>query len=256
MIISVANQKGGVGKTTTSVNLGDLAARSGLSVCIVDTDVQGHVGVSLDIGKVNGLFRLLVYNDPIRSVAVHARTRLDVIPSDKNTEVAKLIVAGKPFRERILSDALATAQYDLILIDLAPSMDILHIAALMASDYVVIPTRLDQLALDGVSELILSIKELDQQGGHIRDYRILPTFYDRVTKESTTNLQELVGPFGARVWPPIPQDVRAREASAFGKTLAEYAPASPAMVGYQVKAGQRIGGYQEAFARLQELIHG
>ncbi len=254
MIISIANQKGGVGKTTTAINLGDLLARSGERVLLVDTDVQGHVGLSLDTGKGNGLFRLIVQDEPLKSVAIPGRSNLDLVTSDKSTEVAKLILVGRTFRERILIQALKRHNYDVVLIDLAPSLDILHVAALMASDLVIIPTRLDLLALDGVNELILSIQELNRQGAHIAGYRVLPTFFDRITKESTANLKELVESFGASVWPPIPQDVKAREASAYGQTLAEYAPHSPAMTGYLDSHGSRIGGYISAKQRLMELL--
>ncbi len=253
MIISVANQKGGVGKTTTTVNLGDLFAREGFRVLIVDTDVQGHVALSLGKQKGPGLYTVLIEKAPIDDAVIEGRPNLDVIASDKRTEIAKLILTGQSFRERALIQALEHADYELILIDLAPSLDILHVAALLASQFVVIPTRLDLLALDGVNELIRSIHELNQQGAGIQDYRILPTFYDRITRETHTNLQLLVQTFGVRVLPPIPQDVKAREASSYGQTLMEYAPTCPAMIGL---GKGHPGGYWLAQQRLKEVIYG
>ena len=256
MIISLANQKGGVGKTTSTITLADLLARSGYQVLVIDTDVQGHIAISLGLEKSPSLYRLIVERSPIAALKQSARKNLDIIASDKMTENAKLILTGMPFREQVLADALRypdELDYDLIFVDLAPSLDILHIAALMASHFVIIPTRLDTLSLDGVNELIKSIQQLNSQGGKIEGYAILPTFFDRVTRESTINLKALVDAYGAQVWPPIPQDVKAREAPSFGQTLAEYAPHCAALLGYSPRLSQP-GGYMAAMVRLMEKM--
>jgi len=254
MIISVANQKGGVGKTTTAVTLAHGLALTGLKVLLVDLDPQGHVAFSLGFDKSPGLHRLLYDEELFPEVVTLARQGLDIVPGDKRTEKVKRYVTTLNFRERILIDTLKGANYDAIFLDMAPSIDVLHVAALMASDWVIIPTKLDALAVDGVNEVLRSMSEIIQQG-HPLGYNILPTFFDRQTRETATQLKAVVEAFGARVWPPIPQDTRAREASAYGQTLWEYTPKSPAVQGYG-NGGGRTGGYVQAIQRLMEVIHG
>jgi chromosome partitioning protein len=253
IIISIANQKGGVGKTTTAVNLGHGLAERGYRVLLVDLDPQGHVAFSLGLKKAPGLYRLIVEEASLPEVAVRARDNLDVVPSDKRTEAAKRYVTTLDFRERVLLSLLEEADYDLILLDTAPSLDVLHVAALVASDRMIVPTKLDAMAVDGVNEILHSMGEILRQGHEIEGYNLLPTFFDRTTKETMVQLHELVDTFGDRVWPPIPQDTRAREAAAFGQTLWEYSPKSPATLGYAGQDG-RIGGYQTALERLLEVI--
>ncbi len=253
--VALANQKGGVGKTTTAVTLGHGLAAKGLRVLVVDLDPQGHVAESLGLGKAPGLYNLLVVDQPLGRVVVHARANLDVVPGDKRTEAAKRHLTAMDFREKALAVALKGAPYDVILFDCAPSFDVLHVTALVASDFLLIPTRLDYLAADGVNEVLRSTGEVMAAGYPIGLLGILPTFFDRVTRETTSQLRGLVDLFGAKVWPPIPQDTRAREAPAFGQTLWEYAPWSPAMVGYE-NGDHRIGGYQTALRLFLEALHG
>lgn len=252
-VICVANQKGGVGKTTTSVSLAHGLALCGMRVLLVDLDPQGHVAFSLGLEKSPGLYRALVEEIPLPELVRPARERLDILPGDKRTEKAKRYLVTANFRERILADLLSASAYQVAILDMAPSLDILHVAALVASDWVLIPTKLESMAVDGVNEALRSIGEVASQGRRL-GYNILPTFFDRTTRETPLQLRELAKAFGGRVWPPIPQDTRAREAPAYGQTLWEYAPASPAAAGYASEKG-RLGGYAGALKKLQELLH-
>lgn len=251
-VITFANQKGGVAKSTSAVTIGHGLAKSGRRVLIIDLDAQGHVALSLGLEKTNGLYRLLVEGEPIQSIAVNARPNLDIIPSDKTTESVKRYVTTLNFRELVLTRALKGAPYDVILLDTPPSIDVLHVAALVASDWVLIPTRLDALAVDGVNEILRSMAEVESSHP-FEGYAIIPTFFDRTTKETTTQLRDLVEAFGKIVWPPIPQDTKAREAVAYGQTLWEYSPDSPAVTGYQID-GKRVGGYLNLLAKVEEVI--
>ncbi|HSV85461.1 MAG TPA: ParA family protein [Levilinea sp.] len=254
-IIAFANQKGGVGKTTSAVNLADGLARRGLRTLLVDLDPQGHVALSFGLEKSPGIFRLVCLQHRLADIIQPARVNLDILPSDKHTERAKRAITLSDFRETILADTLRSSAYDAILIDLAPSIDVLHINGLVASDRVIIPTRLDALAVDGVKEILLTMGEVAQRGYPFEAYHILPTFFDRTTRETLAQFQELARTFGAAVWPPVPQDTRVREAAAFGQTLQEYAPDTPAMTGY-ADGRKRIGGYRQVLARLLEVING
>ncbi len=249
-IITLANQKGGVGKTTTAVTLAHGLALQGQRTLLVDLDPQGHVAFALGAEKSPGLYRLIVDEDPIDQVSVSCRSNLDIIPGDKRTEKAKRSVVISNFPTESIRRVLKHAEYDVILLDMAPSLDVLHVSALMASDWVLIPTKLDALAVDGVNEVLRSMAEVVERG-HRLGYSILPTFFDRTTRETLHQLKALVGTFNQHVWPPIPQDTRAREAPAYGKTLWEYCPRSPAVIGY---GENQVGGYASTLSRLMEVI--
>jgi chromosome partitioning protein len=254
VIIATANQKGGVAKTTTVVTLGHGLAMRGYQVLLVDLDPQGHIAISLGLEKAPGILRLLSYSESLHQVKTQARENLDILPSDKTTERAKRDLMAMDYRETVLTNALAGAgaTYDAILLDTAPSLDVLHVSALQAASWLLIPTKLDAMAIDGVNEVLKSAAEINRHGGHIEDYRVLPTFYERVTRETLHQLQQLAQNFGTKVLPPIPSDTRVREAPSYGKTIFEYVPNSPALSGYN----GTTGGYLQVIDRIEELING
>jgi chromosome partitioning protein len=254
-IIAFANQKGGVGKTTAAINLADGLARCGLRTLLVDLDPQGHVALSFGLEKSPGIYRLICLQEKLVSLVQPARPNLDILPSDKRTERAKREITLSDFRESILAELLHASSYDVILIDMAPSVDVLHINGLVASDRVIIPTRLDALSIDGIKEILITMGEVTQRGYPFDGYHILPTFFDRTTRETLTQFQEIINAFGTAVWPPVPLDTRVREAAAYGQTLEEYSPKSPAVIGYS-EGRKRIGGYRQVLERLKEVVHG
>ena len=134
-IINVANQKGGVGKTTTAVTLGHGLSLAGRRVLIVDLDPQGHVAFALGMKKTNGLSRLLVESEPLHKVAEVARPNLDIIASDKTGEAVGRYVTTLNFRELVIKKALKGSTYDVIILDTPPSLGVLHVAALVAVSY-------------------------------------------------------------------------------------------------------------------------
>jgi len=256
--IVVVNQKGGTGKTTTAVTLAHYLALHGSQVLIVDTDPQGHVAVALGLEKDQGIRRLIDraangLTDPLPIVS--ARPNLDAILSDQKTRNAKRTLAAMDFRETVMRKALAEValQYDVTVVDCAPSADVLHISALVAATDILIPTRLDHLAVDGVNEVLKTIVQVrGSLGGGLNVRGIIPTFYERRTKETALQLTALVEAFEGLVMPPIPTDVRLREAPAFGQTIWEYRPRTNAVVGVQrSQGGKRFGGYH-ALALLME----
>lgn len=252
-IISFANQKGGVGKTTSAVTLADGLAHQGKRTLLIDLDPQGHVAFAFGLKKSPGLFQWICMESPLDRVVVNVRPNLDILPGDKNTEKVKRQITLSDFRETILADMLKYSGYDAVLMDMAPSLDVLHINGLVASNWVIIPTRLDAMAVDGVKEILLTMGEVTQRGHPFEGYSILPTFFDRTTRETLIQFQEVVKTFGVHVLPPVPQDTRAREAPAFGQTLWEYSPSTPAMIGYPEGHG-RLGGYGQVLERLLEVL--
>ena len=129
-IYAFANQKGGVGKTTTAVTLAHGFAMSGQRTLLVDLDPQGHVAFALGAEKSPGLYRLIVDEEPIEKVAIPARDNLDIIPGDKRTEKAKRTVVISNFPTEILARLFKHAEYDVIILYMAPSLDVLHLPAL------------------------------------------------------------------------------------------------------------------------------
>ncbi len=256
-IITIANQKGGVGKTTTAINLAAGAAMQGYKTLIVDLDPQGHAGLALGLDKAPALHRWIAGGLSSSDVITQARENLGVILSNKETETTKRYVATLDFRENVLIDKLEKVNgYDIVVIDLAPSLDTMHVAAMVASDFVLIPTKLDYLAIDGVNEVLHTVAQVQKQGYDIESFSILPTYFDRRTKETLTNLKELAASFPNNIWPPIPDDTKVRESSAYGQTLWEYAPKTPALLGYESK-GKRVGGYNSALQYfIDEVVNG
>jgi chromosome partitioning protein len=256
---AVSNQKGGTAKTTTAVTLAHKLAIEEQRVLLVDTDVQGHATISLGLSKGPGIYKIVQHFQglPETLLVTNARDRLDVIPSDKTTEPAKRILAGVDFRERVLSDVLADlgGSYDVVVIDCAPSLDVLHVAALVASDWLVIPTRLDYLAVDGVNEVLGSRAEINRRAEKAPALLgVLPTFYERTTNETTIQLRALVKTFGDLVLPPIPLDTQLREAPAHGETIWEYAPDTRSVIGVKTRSGTMQGGYLQFIDRVREVL--
>lgn len=252
--IAILNQKGGVGKTTTAVTLAHGLAMSGYRTLLVDLDPQGNVADSLGIDKGGMLYALLVdgWVEPVSS----GRENLDVILSDKTTVEAKTILAGRPFREMALKQALdeLSGQYDVCVLDTAPGADVLQVAAFVAADKFLIPVSLSHLAVVGASDALATAASLRQVGGFAGDFLgVLPTLWERSTSESHTQLEVLARSFASLVYPPIPQDTKAREAAAHGQTLWEYAPKSRALQGVSVK-GNDVGGYLQVLARLTDEV--
>lgn len=252
--ITIANQKGGVGKTTTAITIGHALAMRGIATLIIDADPQGHIATSLGLQKSPGLYRLVFNQETIDDVQQQARDNLWIVPGDKRTEQAKRYLTSLDFREHVLASALITAPHDVILIDLAPSLDILHVSALAASDWLIIPTRCDHLAIDGVNEILRTFAEIAQRGGQLQGFNILPTFVDRTTNETRVQLQMISQAFSAQIWPFIPVDTRLREAAAHGLSIWEYSPSAHSVIGVPSSGSHRIGGYVNVINRLIDLI--
>ncbi|GAB4557206.1 MAG: AAA family ATPase [Anaerolineae bacterium] len=256
IMVTVANHKGGVGKSTTAVNIGHGLALAGYRVLLIDLDTQGHSAVCLGLPKEPRLAQLLMGQIKVADAIMPARSSFDIIPGDASTEAAKRFVVAGGFSEQVFVDLLedhTLRRYDVIVFDTAPSLDVLHLAALMATDFLLIPTKLDALALDGVKGVLSTKQRIERHRAAIFAFAILPTFFERRTTETLRQYRVLEEHFGDLTWPPIPQDTYVRTSANLGQTLWE-GPHTRALFGYEF-SGVRVGGYAQALSHLLRLLH-
>ena len=237
-VITIANQKGGVGKTTTAVNLAHGLARAGKRVLLVDFDPQGHVAVSLGMRPEPGAFYLLTLPDPkmaVQWVRMTGRENLDALPGDPTTSTAQIVLSAenRPLDTIVRTLRTVFREYDVLVLDTAPSVGGIQERAVFAADLVIIPAAVDFLALDGVSKMVAALASLSERGWSGRLLGVLPTFHDERTRESRHNLSLLRQHFGDAVLPPIHRSTVLRECAAEGKTVFEYAPTHRAAREYQ-----------------------
>jgi chromosome partitioning protein len=248
-IISVTNQKGGVGKTTTAINLAASLAMNDIPVLLIDSDPQGNSTTGLGIQKSPDsptLYNVLMNETDVNSAIVKTEIEgLDLLPSDKNLVGANIALVPKPEREYTLRKKLASIRdrYHYILIDCPPALDLLTLNALLASDAVLIPIQCEFFALEGISELLDTIDRIRDSFHHkIALEGILLTMYDdrtNLTRQVAADLREF---FKKEVCKTvIPRSIRLAEAPSFGKPIALYDPKSKGAESYIQLAKEILG---------------
>jgi chromosome partitioning protein len=229
-VIAIANQKGGVGKTTTAVNLGASLAASEQRTLIIDSDPQANATSALGFPKDPArrtLYQALILSEPIERIIIDAQIdALDLIPSDKNLVGAAVELVSMENREYKLKSIVKglQAKYDFILIDCPPSLDLLTLNALAASDSVLVPIQCEYLALEGVSELLDTLMRLRRTiNPSLAIEGILLTMYDDRTTLSKQVAADLRSFFGDKVFESvIPRNVRLAEAPSHGMPVMFY----------------------------------
>ena len=229
-VISIANQKGGVGKTTTAVNLGASLAVSEKRTLLIDCDPQGNTTSALGFPKDPArrtLYQTLISGEPIERITIDTKTEgLELIPSDKNLVGATVELVSMDDREYRLKAAIQgiREKYDYILIDCPPSLDLLTLNALAASDSVLVPIQCEYLALEGVSELLDTLMRLRRTINPALSVEgILLTMYDDRTTLSKQVAADLRSFFGSQVFDSvIPRNVRLAEAPSHGMPVIFY----------------------------------
>lgn len=233
-MIAVANQKGGVGKTTTSINLSACLAHLGHRVLVVDIDPQGNSSSGLGVSKFeleHSIYDCMINRLPADDAMVHSKyDGLDILPSNIDLAGAEVELVSFLAREQVLKRALDEVRdrYDYILIDCPPSLGLLTINALTASDSVIVPIQCEFFALEGLSQLINTVQLVQRSlNAKLEIEGVLLTMYDGRTTLSKQVAAEVQRTFKTKVYRTvIPRSIRLGESPSYGQSIVEYAPGS------------------------------
>ncbi|MCM1290150.1 MAG: AAA family ATPase [Corallococcus sp.] len=245
-IISFSNQKGGVGKTTTAINLAAYVAKSGRRVLLVDFDPQGNAtsGYGIEKNQLETSCYDVLMGDCIATQVI-ASTLIDnlsILPSNIDLAAAETDLVNMPSRESALKRALEPVKndYDYIFIDCPPSLGLLTLNALVASDSVIIPIQSEFFALEGLSQLMNTIKIVRQRlNANLSVNGVILTMYDTRTIMSKQVTDEIYKYFGEKIYTvPVPRNIKLVESPSFGVPIAVHAPNSSGAVAYEALAKQ------------------
>lgn len=239
-IIAITNQKGGVGKTTTSVNLSACVASEGHRVLVVDADPQGNASSGLGVRVKSAtptIYEVMAGEVELRQALVGTRVKtLSVLPADIRLAGAEIELAGVEAREHVLAEALAPArdEFDYIFIDCPPSLGLITLNALCAADGVLIPIQCEYYALEGVSALMGTIQKVQKINRRLAIEGVVLTMLDARTNLGIQVAQEVRKVFKGKVYDTVvPRNVRLGEAPSHGLPIHLYDPRSLGAQSYQ-----------------------
>ena len=236
--ICVINQKGGVGKTTTAVNLATGLARKKKKVLVMDIDPQGNISTCLGKSCSKDMYELLVNNAKPKDIALEIEPNLFIITSSGRLAEAESIMMGRPNRERILSrvmDEITEDDFDFVIIDCPPSINLLNQNALLYADEAIIPSATEKLSFIGLQKMIDVIDEYNNLFDHdLVIGGILPTMYDRRNRVCVEVLGEMEAKFNGMTLDPIRVNSKLIEAPGYSKSIFDYAKSSRGAQDYKV----------------------
>lgn len=235
-IIGVTLSKGGVGKTTTAVNLAAGLALGGYDVLLVDTDTQGQSSYCLGVKPKVGLVELITEELPPEECVFKARDRLWILAGGKSLAGVKRLIDRKDFGgELTFRESLGPvdSKYDFVIVDTSPGWDALTVAVLFYVKEILTPISLEVMSLQGLTEFLKNLAGIKKYRDDLTLKYILPTFLDGRVKQTQRILDDLEKLYSEQLCPPIRSNVRISEAPAYGKTIYEYAPGSPGAQDYR-----------------------
>ncbi|MEP0367961.1 MAG: ParA family protein [Cyclobacteriaceae bacterium] len=237
MIIAIVNQKGGTGKTTTTINLGRGLSESKKRVLLVDMDAQGSLGYSLGIQQAERSMAEVIQGEVAISNIIVSRESLDIAPSGVSLADLELAIADEPNRESILKGILDEVKndYDHILIDCPPSLSLMTINALTCADKIIIPMQMEVLSLQGLDLISDTIEKIRQTSNpDLTVLGILPVMLDKRRKLSNEIMEHIRENYDFQIFSNyIRTNVRASEAPSFGQSVLTYASSSSSAQDYR-----------------------
>jgi len=245
-IIAVANQKGGVGKTTSSVNLAASLAATRHKVLLVDLDPQGNATTGCGVNKksvAHSSYEVLLGQVHARDAILSLKeVGLDLLPGNSDLTAAQVELMARDRRECALTDALAItrAEYQFVIVDCPPSLNILTVNALVAADSVLIPVQCEYYALEGLSDLMDTLRNIRETvNPHLEIEGLLRTMHDTRSRLAGEVSEQLLEHFGEQVFRTvIPRNIRLAEAPSHGLPVMKYDKASKGAIAYLALAGE------------------
>ena len=255
-IIAVANQKGGVGKTTTAVNLASALGRAGKKILVVDVDPQGNATSGLGVNKrqtTRSTYNLLIADASIEEVLIRTSFQnLDLLPSNLNLAGVEIELVEMPERAYRLRQALAPVKekYDFIFIDCPPSLGLITLNALAAAQGLLVPIQCEYYALEGLSQLVSTVRQVKRMYNQDLDFEgVLLTMFDNRLNLTTQVVSEVKRHFSDKVYKTvIPRNVRLSEAPSYGQPIQYYEQGSKGAQAYDdlakefLKRQKKTGG--------------